>query len=76
MNLANEKQVVIGGNVVDVEPGGDGVFRAGGLLLCSASGAGLNLHLKPIGDQIAFRVDSTHDLSMAGVEWMPWGESK
>jgi hypothetical protein len=75
-NLANQQNVVIDGIVVPVTEAGDSVFRARGCWYSSASGAELDLHMRPFGPQIAFRVDSTHDLSMAGVEWMPWGESK
>jgi len=73
MNLGQEDTVLIGGRVVDVQQGGDDVFRAGGLLLCSATGAELDIHMKPLGwsFQIAYRVDSTHDLGMDGPEWMP-----
>ncbi len=71
MNLGQQKTVMIGGQVVDVENGGERIFSVGGVHFCSASGRGLSFNLEPIGEQIAYPVDSTHDLSMAGSEWMP-----
>ena len=76
MKLGEQQQVVIDGTVVQVTEVGDSVFRAAGTWYSSFSGAELDIHMRPFGPQLAFPIESTHDLGMDTPEWRGLGDGQ